>query len=102
MLCKDALLTQQFTSLTLKAMELGSQTQLISVALHCGVQRSRSWQVLLLSGNGSQRISKVGVAVYSPEGMQTAVFRGLGLTKKVTSWCLVVVSQVWTEVGGFK
>ena len=44
----------------------------------------------------------MGGAVYSPEVMQTVVFRGLGLAKKVTSQSLDAGSQVQVEVGGFK
>ena len=44
---------------------------------------------------------KSSSTVYGPEGMQTAVFRGLGLVK-VTSWSLSVGSQVWTKAGGFE
>ena len=45
---------------------------------------------------------KSGGTVYSPEAMQTVIFGGLGLAKKVTGWSLNVGSQVWTEAGGFK
>ena len=42
---------------------------------------------------------KLCSTVYSPEVMQITVFEGLGLVKKVTSWCLDAASWVWTEAG---
>ena len=58
------------------------QTRSISAAPHCGVRRSRSRRVPLLSGNnGGRTVSEVGGSIRSG-GYAITVFGGLGLSKK--------------------